>query len=124
MTSYNHKKNRRKNRFRMRSMALVIPAHNEEMVIDATINSAIAALAILFLNDLVIFLGVTMWVSGKQRRANVLGAFPLFYVLRFVNLYVFVVSWYEIVVRRQFRSAMPGWSTAGRRYRIVTVAAS
>lgn len=79
-------------------------------------------LALLFLNDLLIFLGVTMWVAGKQKRADVLGAFPLFYILRFVNLYVFVVSWYEIVVRRRFQSASPGWSTAGRRYRIATKA--
>jgi cellulose synthase/poly-beta-1,6-N-acetylglucosamine synthase-like glycosyltransferase len=77
-------------------------------------------LAIMFLNDLVLFLSLTVFAATKNDRADVLGAFPLYYVLRFVNLFLFVRSWYEIVVQHKFRTATPGWSTAGRRYRIVT----
>jgi cellulose synthase/poly-beta-1,6-N-acetylglucosamine synthase-like glycosyltransferase len=79
-----------------------------------------APLAIMFLNDFIIFLALTIWAAAKNDRSDVIAAFPLFYVLRFVSMYIFIRSWYEIVVQRKFRTAQPGWSTAGRRYRIVT----
>ena len=80
-------------------------------------------LALMFLNDMVIFFLFTVWSAGLNRRADVISAFPLFYFLRFVNLYVFFKSWYEIVVLHKFSAATPGWSTAGRRYRIMNNAA-
>ena len=80
-------------------------------------------LALMFLNDLVIFFLLTLWSAGLNRRADVIGAFPLFYFLRFVNLYVFFRSWFEIVVQKKFSSENPGWTTAGRRYRIMSNAA-
>lgn len=79
-----------------------------------------ATLAIVFLNDIIFFLSFTIWAAAASKRTDVLSAFPLFYILRFVNIYIFVRSWYEIVVQRKFRTARPGWSTAGRRYRITT----
>jgi cellulose synthase/poly-beta-1,6-N-acetylglucosamine synthase-like glycosyltransferase len=79
-----------------------------------------APLAIMFLSDVMIFFSITVWASGLTRRPDVVGAFPMFYLLRFLNLFIFVRSWYEIVVQRKFRTAQVGWSTAGRRYRIVT----
>lgn len=79
-----------------------------------------APLAIMFLNDIILFFAFTMWAASKNSRSDVIAAFPLFYVLRFVSLVVFVRSWYEIVVQRKFQKPVAGWSTAGRRYRIVT----
>jgi poly-beta-1,6-N-acetyl-D-glucosamine synthase len=76
-------------------------------------------LAVLFLTDLVVFFGFTAWAAALNRRPDVLSAFPLFYVLRAVNLFVFVKSWYEIVVRRKFQTASASWDVAGRRYAIV-----
>jgi len=77
-----------------------------------------APLAVLFLNDLAIFMGLAIWAAVLNKRADIMGAFPLFYALRIVNLVVFVKSWYEIVVRRKFQTALAGWDTAGRRYKI------
>lgn len=79
-------------------------------------------LALMFLNDMIIFFLITVWSAGLNRRADVISAFPLFYLLRFVNLFVFFKSWYEIVVQHKFSSEAPGWSTAGRRYRIMNAA--
>jgi cellulose synthase/poly-beta-1,6-N-acetylglucosamine synthase-like glycosyltransferase len=79
-------------------------------------------LAVLFINDALIFFAFTVWSAGVNRRSDVISAFPLFYLLRFVNLFLYFRSWYEIVVQRKFRSARPGWTTAGRRYRIMTEA--
>ncbi|GAC1369408.1 MAG: hypothetical protein NVSMB39_1220 [Candidatus Saccharimonadales bacterium] len=79
-------------------------------------------LALMFLNDMVIFFLLTLWAARLNRRPDIVTAFPLFYVLRLVNLFVFMRSWYEIVVQHKFASAAPGWTTAGRRYRIATPA--
>ncbi|HSX01780.1 MAG TPA: glycosyltransferase family 2 protein [Candidatus Saccharimonadia bacterium] len=90
----------------------------------AYISHSYVQVAELFLGDFLVFLGFTLWSGLLNRRHDVVEAFPLFYLLRFVNLYVFFASWFEIVVLRKFRTARPGWSTAGRRYRIVTDAGS
>jgi biofilm PGA synthesis N-glycosyltransferase PgaC len=82
------------------------------------------AISTAFLTDLATFLGFTIWAAVLNKRYDVIGAFPLFYLLRFVNLYVFVKSWYEVVVRKKFQQAQPGWDTAGRRYQIAANALS
>jgi len=79
-------------------------------------------LALMFLNDLVIFFLLTLWAARLNRRPDIISAFPMFYILRLVNLYVFFKSWYEIVVQQKFSSAVPGWTNAGRRYRIANPA--
>ncbi len=81
-----------------------------------------APLAFMFINDMAIFFLLTIWSATLNRRAQVIKAFPLFYFLRFVNLFVFFKSWYEIVVQHKFSSVAPGWATAGRRYRIMNAA--
>ncbi len=73
-------------------------------------------LAVSFLTDLVVFLGFTVWAAVLNKRLDVIGAFPMFYLLRFVNLYVFVKSWVEVILLRKFQGAPAGWTTAGRRY--------
>jgi len=82
-----------------------------------------APLALMFMNDLVIFFLFTIWSAAINRRPDILSAFPMFYILRFMNLYVFFKSWFEIVVQHKFSSAPAGWTTAGRRYRIANAAA-
>ena len=87
-------------------------------------SQSYGALALMFLSDVAIFLGLTIWAAVLNRRPDVVAAFPLFYILRFVSLVIFIRSWYEIVVQRKFRTAQAGWSTAGRRYRIAIDAIS
>jgi hypothetical protein len=69
---------------------------------------------------LAIIFAVTLWSAAINRRPDIIGAFPLFYFLRFVNLVAFFKAWFEIVVQHKFSTDAPGWSTAGRRYRIAT----
>jgi biofilm PGA synthesis N-glycosyltransferase PgaC len=75
-------------------------------------------LALMFLVDLTIVFATTVWAAMVNNRPDIIGAFPLYYILRFVNLFAFFKAWFEIVVQRKFRTTAPGWSTAGRRYRI------
>jgi poly-beta-1,6-N-acetyl-D-glucosamine synthase len=75
-------------------------------------------IAVMFLIDLIVVFCITIWAAALNRRPDIISAFPLFYVLRFVNLIAFFYSWFEIVVQHKFRSDSAAWSTAGRRYRI------
>lgn len=79
-----------------------------------------APVAILFLNDFIVFFGFTLWAAKASGRRDIIGVFPYFYLLRFVNLFIFFRSWFEIVIQKKFQHDFTGWSTAGRRYRIKT----
>ena len=80
--------------------------------------------AYMFLVDALFFFMFTVGAAARNNRANVVSAFPLFYVLRFLTLVIFVRSWFEIVVQHKFSAPQAGWSVAGRRYRIMTDAVS
>lgn len=75
-------------------------------------------LALSFLYDLVVFFGITLFAAIVARRYDILAAFPLFYILRVANLYAFFKSFFEIIILQKFQNSPPGWSTAGRRYKI------
>jgi len=63
------------------------------------------------------------WVSFAaiiNRRRDILYAFPLFYILRFTNLYLFFKTFFEVMILRKFKDIQPGWETVGRRYRVQT----
>ncbi|MCC7289345.1 glycosyltransferase family 2 protein [bacterium] len=77
-------------------------------------------LSIYILTDV---LSTALWVTfaaALNKRWDIFKSFPLFYVLRFTNLYVFYKAFVEIIVLRKFNTVKPGWDTAGRRYRIQT----
>src|SRR5439155_1481508 len=58
--------------------------------------------ASIFLSDFVFFLACTVFAALKSKRDDVVAAFPVFYLLRAISLFIFVRSWYEIVVQRKF----------------------
>jgi poly-beta-1,6-N-acetyl-D-glucosamine synthase len=77
-------------------------------------------IAIAFLSDLTVFLATTMWVAALNRRADILEAFPLFYLLRFANLFIFLKAFVEVIILRKYQTTdRPGWETKDRRYEIV-----
>jgi biofilm PGA synthesis N-glycosyltransferase PgaC len=78
-------------------------------------------LAVSFLSDLAVLLGFTIWAAMLNRRKDIVAAFPLFYFLRYINLFIFVKAFFEVIVLRRFRSVSPGWATEGRRYQITPV---
>jgi biofilm PGA synthesis N-glycosyltransferase PgaC len=73
-------------------------------------------LALMFLYDLLVVFLITIWASVLNRRPDIIVAFPLFYFLRFVNLFAFFKAWYEIAVLHRFGQEESGWTTTGRRY--------
>jgi len=79
-------------------------------------------LALMFLFDLSVVFIVTIWAAILNNRPDIIGAFPLYYILRFVNVLAFFRAWFEIVVQKKFATKAQ-WSTIGRRYRIAPDAA-
>lgn len=60
--------------------------------------------------------------SFVAKRWNLLGALPYFYFLRWVEVYVFIFSFIEIMILKKFQTKVQGWSTEGRRYKLTSSA--
>lgn len=78
------------------------------------------ALANYVIFDIGLMFGWTAFAAALNNRWDIFRAFPLFYVLRFTNLYLFYKSFFEVIVLGRFKTIKPGWETSGRRYRIQT----
>ncbi len=81
-------------------------------------GGALSALAITFLVDFAIFFATAVFGAAAHRRADVMSAFPLFYLLRVTNMVLYLKAFIEVVILRRFRTHQVGWSTSGRRYKI------
>ncbi len=82
------------------------------------------AIALTFLIDLGVFFAATLMAAGVHKRAAVIHAFPLFYLLRLTNMVLYVVAFFEVVIMRRYRVGPRGWATEGRRYAITKEATS
>jgi poly-beta-1,6-N-acetyl-D-glucosamine synthase len=82
------------------------------------ITHDVSLLAGFFLGEVLIYFSITLGCALTAKRFDIMAAFPVFYVLRLVNLYVFFLSFVEVILLRGFRGHATGWSTAGRRYAI------
>ena len=69
-----------------------------------------------FLSELVVYFLIILGCAITAKRLDIMYAFPLFYVMRLINLVVFFQSFVEVILLRKFNDHSVGWSTAGRRY--------
>lgn len=76
-----------------------------------------AVVAYTFLYDVLITLAITSAVSMKARRPDVISAFPLIYVYRWISMAVFVRSFVEVLILGKFKVSNGVWGTEGRRYK-------
>jgi cellulose synthase/poly-beta-1,6-N-acetylglucosamine synthase-like glycosyltransferase len=68
-------------------------------------------------------IGLTAFFSaGVTRRWNLLGALPYFYILRWIEIYIFFASFFEVMILGRFKHAPAGWDTEGRRYSLNAIA--
>lgn len=79
-----------------------------------------SALAIYVIFDIALMFTWSVFAASLNRRWDILAAFPLFYVLRFTNLYLFYKTYFEVILLKRFQTIKPGWETSSRRYRIQT----
>lgn len=73
--------------------------------------------AATFVYDVVVLFGVTFLVSARSGRWDILSAFPHIYFYRWLTLFIFLRSFFEVVVLRKFRITKGVWGTEGRRYK-------
>lgn len=65
---------------------------------------------------------IALGSSIVAKRWNLLGALPYFYLLRWIEVYVFLYAFLEIMVLKKFQTKVQGWSTEGRRYKLTSAA--
>ncbi|MFI5240399.1 MAG: glycosyltransferase [Candidatus Saccharimonadia bacterium] len=73
-------------------------------------------LARFFLAEIFVYFVVALGCAIYAKRLDSMAAFPFFYFLRLVNLFLFYQAFVEVVIFRKFQEKTVGWSTEGRRY--------
>lgn len=66
--------------------------------------------------DFVVTGVITILSSAVIRRWSLIGALPYFYMLRWLEIAIFVVAFIEVYILRRFSDGVRGWGTEGRRY--------
>jgi cellulose synthase/poly-beta-1,6-N-acetylglucosamine synthase-like glycosyltransferase len=59
---------------------------------------------------------IAIWASFAAKRWNMLGALPYFYFLRWVEIFIYLKAFVEVIVFGGFKEEIKGWGTEGRRY--------
>jgi len=72
--------------------------------------------SIFFVSELVVYFALAAICAQIARRLDILSAFPLFYFLRLLNLYIFIKAFVEVILLKRFSEGLVGWSTTNRRY--------
>jgi cellulose synthase/poly-beta-1,6-N-acetylglucosamine synthase-like glycosyltransferase len=68
--------------------------------------------------DIVLNGFIAMASSVVIRRWNLLGALPYFYFLRWLEVGIYVLAFFEVIVLKRFQTEVRGWVTEGRRYEL------
>jgi len=68
--------------------------------------------------DFVAIVILALFSSYASKRPRILIALLYFYILRFLELGIFVWAFFEVIVFRRFQTVGRGWQTEGRRYEV------
>lgn len=79
-------------------------------------------LALAFLSDVIIVLGFVLFAQMRTKRTDILPAFPIVYVLRWVSLVVFMKCFVEVFLFGRHRLTTGVWETVERRTNAPSVA--
>lgn len=71
-------------------------------------------IAMTFLYDVFITLGLVLLVGMKARRMDIMSAFPHIYALRWVSIAVFLRAFFEVIILRRFKHTEGAWTTVQR----------
>ncbi len=61
---------------------------------------------------------IAIIASAKIKRWNLLGALPYFYFLRWLEIGIYVMAFFEVMLLKKFQQEVKGWTTEGRRYQL------
>lgn len=65
---------------------------------------------------------IALGSSVAIKRWNLLGALPYFYFLRWLEIGIYFIAMFEVLVLKKFQSEVKGWATEGRRYKVDSAA--
>lgn len=68
--------------------------------------------------EIVVNGAIAIFSSIAARRWNLIGALPYFFFLRYLEVAIHIIAFFEVIVFGKFREEIKGWSTAGRRYKL------
>lgn len=88
--------------------ALVIPY-------IAITHHSLDAVAAAFIFDTIITFILTFLVAVRTQRWDILSSFPIVYAMRWVVMFIFFKSFFEVFVLRRFKQTEGAWNT--RRYK-------
>lgn len=83
----------------------------------ATTHSFKTAIAIM-IADFTAIIVLAVFAALAARRPVILISLTYFYILRFLELSIFIWAFIEVIVLRRFKTVSHGWQTEGRRYEI------
>lgn len=89
------------------------------LLLTAPNHSPNAALA-LFGADFLVIIVLAIFSAFAAKRLIVFAALPYFYILRFLELAMFIQAFVEVIVLKKFNTIAIGWQTEGRRYEVAT----
>lgn len=74
---------------------------------------------LLFFVDFVVMSIIAVISAGFIRRMGIVKSLPAFYVLRWIELGIFIMAFVEVVLMRRYRKrSSVGWAVKGRRYKL------
>lgn len=77
---------------------------------------------IILLLDFFVVSLLAFFSAFAIRRLTTLASLPYFYFLRWLELSIFIMAFFEVVILRKFKSTAKGWQTEGRRYELSALA--
>ncbi|HMH70416.1 MAG TPA: glycosyltransferase family 2 protein [Candidatus Saccharimonadales bacterium] len=77
-----------------------------------------ASVLALLAADYAAIIVLAVFSAFAARRPAILLSLPYFYVLRLIELGVFIRAFVEVIILRRFQTVSHGWKTEGRRYEI------
>lgn len=76
----------------------------------------------MIVGDFLVLAWLALFSAAAAKRLSILSALPYFYFLRWLELFIFLKAFVEVVILKKFRSEIKGWQTEGRRYALDAVA--
>lgn len=74
---------------------------------------------LIIAGDMILLAIMALYASAMIVRPSMLLGLPTFYILRNIELIIYVKTFFEVVVLKKFRSRVEiGWQTEGRRYEL------
>lgn len=77
-----------------------------------------AYLAVAFLADVVTMFGFVGFAAARSGQHSIMKAFPVIYFLRWVNMYIFLKSFVEVIIMRRYVQTKGSWETVARRAQV------